>query len=388
MLSWCLFGLKPPTRDFKETQMKRRSLIFSTLIIFMILSESGRTQEAPSVEIAIRRDHIQQGDPAVLHMTFTFAKAPTSRFTPGPQQVIKEEDLLLLIRPSAEQTQPTVTYRLPPVRLHLESETGGAYVADLIVWYEMHKTDDKWQIVFDTPGKYELVVTRGGEEVSNPASIVVDPSAVGQKGLALLATHENFAFLAGRTHRSPQTVACLENLVKQCRGTMLAQMAAARLGIEETRELENKYPEGEKFMARYKAGEIQEPLVASARSHLSEAQQLPDEYPLRETVLNSLATTELAAGNYTRALSLVDELAAHYPRGEYGSRARSRKGEITALMEKEAKTGDKQQAPARGRRPRLMLLGTATIVSAAILVGAVVAVYAFVLRRRRVGPGR
>jgi hypothetical protein len=61
---------------------------------------------------------------------------------------------------------------------------------------------------------------------------------------------------------------------------------------------------------------------------------LPDEFAIRENVLFSLSRAEFIKGDYEKAASLLDELAAKYPHGEYGKRATRAKAELLELQKR------------------------------------------------------
>lgn len=213
--------------------------------------------------------------------------------------------------------------------------------------------------MFGVPGIYEITFVGGQDNASNTLSIVVEPSTVEARGLALLHEPEDFRFLASDADAKPQTVARLENLIEECPGTRLAQMAAARLGVEFSRQLEEKYPDGEGFMERYRRGEADEPLVEKAHAYLSGGYELPDAFPLREAVLSNLAVTEWIRGNRAKTLSLLDELEEKYPLGEYGRRATSAKAEFSQI------TDAVTERPA-SRRPLLPEVWQLVVVTALI----------------------
>ena len=67
-------------------------------------------------------------------------------------------------------------------------------------------------------------------------------------------------------------------------------------------------------------GTTASPLVADANSLLSKALHLPDEFPIREQVLHTLAHIVSLQGDRERAAVLRQELAVKYPHGQYGRR--------------------------------------------------------------------
>jgi hypothetical protein len=203
-------------------------------------------------------------------------------------------------------------------------------------------------MVFGSPGTYDLTIRGSSNILSNVTSVKVAPSGPGEKGLALLSDPQDKEFLVHGRNTGAQTVAHLEAVVKTCSGTVLAQVAAARLGLEEMRQLEEKYPNGEEFLVKYQQGAINEPLVDRIQSHLTDAYKLPDRFPVREAVLSGLAAVELVRGNSEKSFLLLDELAARFPNGRYGGRATATKAGYKSLLDRIGRSAPPSQ-PNRGQ---------------------------------------
>jgi hypothetical protein len=171
--------------------------------------------------------------------------------------------------------------------------------------------------------------------------------------------------------RRPDRISTLKKLVEQCGDTLLGKWAAARLGIEETNELEKKYPDGLKLLDQYREGKTVEPLVEQAHSYLSTAYKLPDEFPVRERILYELPKAELIKGNYKKALSLLDELGKKYPNGEYGKRSDNAKEELKKLIERE-----------KGSTPPALWTKPSFLIVIAAGIGIVVIILIFLLKKK------
>jgi hypothetical protein len=114
---------------------------------------------------------------------------------------------------------------------------------------------------------------------------------------------------------------------------------------------------------------VNEPLVEEAQASLSEAYELPSEFPVRETVLSHLATAEVIGGNYTKAFLLLDELAAEYPQGEYGSRATRMKAEFTSLMDSVSREPGEPRFPSLRLWVLISMIGViGMVLSSAVLI--------------------
>ena len=62
---------------------------------------------------------------------------------------------------------------------------------------------------------------------------------------------------------------------------------------------------------------------------------MPDEWPFRPDVLRKLSRIEYINDDFDKAIKLVDEIAAKYPKHEYGKQAPSARKELEMLRKKE-----------------------------------------------------
>jgi hypothetical protein len=216
-----------------------------------------------------------------------------------------------------------------PIRFMLRDSEGLSYGASIVVWCEVHKEPEGWieKMVFEKPGDYKLAFLREGKDVSNALSIQVEPSSVGEEGLSLMGP-EARAYLLDGVYRSPETMSTLQEVVKKCKGTVLAQMAAARLGLDYFEELEKKRHDSQDFLTEHRQGKANEPLFTNARKYLAIGDRLPVGFPIREKVLWQSVGKEIIERNYEQAFSLLDDLALNYPHGEYGKRVPSTREEL------------------------------------------------------------
>lgn len=324
--------------DFEVTKMKRRHFGVQVIVVLTTLHawQTGHAQELYSIRLDAPNNRVAYGDPLILRLTLTFAKPRIAPIIKGPAPFVRLDSVVLRARRGDSPANSAVDYQLFDTKFALAGTAGTEYTANVAVWYELRQEGQKLagRIVFESPGAFELAVIGDNKIPSNMVSVIVVPSALGEKGLALLTGPHDLEFLARGREKDAQTTAHLEGFVKECAGTVLAQMAAARLGIEEYEQLQEKYPNGEEFLVKYSQGTIDEPLVDRIRSHLSEAYRLPNQLPIREPVLSRLAATEFAKGESGKAFQLLDELVAQFPSGEYGSRARATKTAYKLLLDR------------------------------------------------------
>ncbi|MBN2591573.1 MAG: hypothetical protein JXA96_17030 [Sedimentisphaerales bacterium] len=213
-----------------------------------------------------------------------------------------------------------------PESLYVQDKDGLEYGAYFLALYNPYKKG----VIFDKPGKYKI--SGFSYEYTNKVvlsnTIEINVASKSLPNDCILPDPNYCDFLMGnrellknKPEYSSKVFSFLENIIKKCPDTLFAKIAAARLGIENTKSFEYKYSETRTFIEQYRKGKIKDPLIESAKKYLSIAYGLPDEIPIRETAIYNLATFELFDGNATKAFSIYDELAAKYPQGNYGKKA-------------------------------------------------------------------
>ncbi len=223
--------------------------------------------------------------------------------------------------------------------LEVQDKDGLAYGTYFLALYNPYKKG----VIFDKLGKYKIsgfsYEYANNKVVSNTIEINVTSESLPND--CILPDPNYCDFLMGnrdilnnKQEYSSKVFSFFGNIIKKCPDTMLAKMAAARLGIENTKIFEDKYSENGTFVEQYRKGEIKDPLIESAKKYLLMAYELPDEVPIRETAIYNLATFELFDGKITKAFSIYDELAAKYPQGEYGKKALRDKKDSQEFIEK------------------------------------------------------
>jgi len=229
----------------------------------------------------------------------------------------------------------SVTILKIPSSFMVEDPQGLKYGQSFTIFYDHFKK----RIVFDQVGEY-IIKFPFTRSVSSQTKIKVEKaSPLNEKAISLLSDPNDYYYLEFGRHedsgKRSERISHLRQVIKQCGDTLLVKWAAARLGIEQTEELKNKYVDGHNFLAEYGQKRVIDPLLDQAQMHLGKAYQLPDEFPIRENVLMNLVTTELINKNYGKSLSLIEELSSKYPHGEYGRKAPKLKEEFLELQKRE-----------------------------------------------------
>jgi len=236
-----------------------------------------------------------------------------SRFTDGVATIVKVDWLDLQVQ--KEDNQNVALFpSMAPYSYDLRDSKGFNYGAAVVIWCDVRKEPSGWvqKVVFDKPGTYKLAYLKDGKEVSNSINIKVKSSSLGEKGLSLMSP-EDRVYLRGGVYKSPETMSKLEEVVKKCKGTVLSQMAAARLGLDYFGEFERKRPDSQNFLNEYRQGKANEPLFTNAYKYLTIGAQLPARFPIREKVLWELAGNEVVKNNYEKAFSLLVDLGKNFP---------------------------------------------------------------------------
>jgi hypothetical protein len=193
---------------------------------------------------------------------------------------------------------------------------------------------------FDKSGKYAVKLSVSRDCVSNILEFnVITPSPLNQKAVSILSCSADYQYMifghAEEAITKKSSIINLEKVVDQCGDSFLARYSAARLGLDRFNDFQKKYPSFEKFMVKYQKDKTIEPLFDQAREYLRKGYDLPDECPIREEVLYQLGRIETIMKNYTKAISIVDELNTKYALGHYGKRAGRDKEEIIKLQQKD-----------------------------------------------------
>lgn len=266
-----------------------------------------------TMEISALQTRIKVGEPLIVDLDHYYQQPQIYEWMEKIKTSISIRDFRLEVLDVNDKAPPR-TFGLMPIKLTLQGTEGLKYKGTFDVFFV-----DTVGLVFDQPGTHNVcILTPSGKLSSNSLVIVVEPpSEAEEKALSFFTGLEDFVFLMGGIFKNETTVSHLEQVVEQCRNTMLGKWSAARLGIEERKELAEKHPT-EKFISEYRAGLVREPLVEKARSHLVKALELPDEFPIRQEVLYHLIGIEILKGNNNTALYYANELSQKYPKGDFG----------------------------------------------------------------------
>ena len=340
-----------------------KNIYIVIIITSLLFGTPAISQGKPSsIELNSNNISIRVGDPLILKLVYKYEEPLLKSTTREIIESIRHHAYLTI--ENSEGHFLTNRFPIYPLDLTLKNNRGLEYGEQFVFFY--HPGENR--LIFPIPGTYTVTVT-GYTVVSNPLSITVEPPSEPQRrALSLLSDPNDYFFLQYGEHeypeKRPERISHLQQVVKQCEGTLLAKWAAARLGLEYFEDFHKKHPSFQTFKVKQQQGEIEEPLFDQAHKYLSTGTELSEEFPIREKVLYQLSRTEVIEGNYEKAFSLLDELATKYPHGEYGSRANNAKKEMERLRELEQAT-----QPALWSQPSfLTFAGAGIAIAVAVLI--------------------
>lgn len=339
-------------------------------------NDATRAVELRDIEIGTRSLKIKVGEPFVFRLTYRFDKPLVSERTQQVPNGIDHYAYFVLKR--SDDARLVGRYRVDDVSLKLQDGQVSEYAENFIIFYDAGRR----KLIFDKPETYVIQV-EGWTKTSNSLTINVEPaSKLDERAISLLSDPNDYKFLVDGSERfvynRAERMSHLKAVVDQCKGTLLAKWAAARLGIERAKELWEKYPDGEQFMAKYRRSEIVEPLFENSYKYLGDALELPDEIPTREEVLASIISAEIVRGDYDKAVSYANEMGEKYPHGRYGRRAASARIELEELKKREIEQS--QQAKMKQAKGSGLL---AVVVPVAIGIFVVALVLVLWLKKKR-----
>jgi hypothetical protein len=300
--------------------------ILAAAIIIMLTFRTANIQASFSIEISTSEKELEYGSPIVVSMRMLFSKP--QMLHGKKRQVIPLSKINLWVKDY--NTEQKCIYRLPRTKVYLH---GMEYIGKVIVWCEVYEERRKLRkrIMLPESGKYCLEIDIDGTR-SNVIDVEVNLSKSGKSAMSFLTDSNDCAFILGGVLRRPEGDKNLEMVVDQFKDTVLAHWCAARLGVEYFKDFHERHQSFDNFNSLFKKGKIEDPLFEKAYKYLNFANELPDEFGIREEVLYRLITMEWIKGNYETASSLLDELGVKYADGEYGKRAENAKKKIKALI--------------------------------------------------------
>jgi tetratricopeptide (TPR) repeat protein len=309
---------------------------------------SGWVDHKPvSIEINSSQAITHLGEPLFLKVTYQFDKPPRNADTNDILSEISGEIFTLVelkdndkdwlakyhsftpFETDGVKFYPT-DFKVTSSILNVQGEQGLEYSTYFLISYHPFKKD----FVFSESGIYRICVT-DNQIFSNIINLEVVPNTT--ETTCTLPDPNDYRFLMGEISNLykdadsySKTIANLKNIIKRCPNSLLAKLAAARLGVESQR-----VDEIERSKARRERREPSRLLFIEANEYYRKALELPDDFPIRQQILWQLAEFEMLDKNYQQAFSYVTELNAKYPKSKYGKKAVEAKKELEELKIKE-----------------------------------------------------
>jgi hypothetical protein len=315
----------------KETEqiMKNRNII---LIILLFLTNLSKCAEPNlTIEIVPLTKEISVGQPFLFQVVCKLDQPLISSSTNKISEIYHLTPYIVIDHEEANFSLERD--KLFPEELYLRQGQEAEYYQNYSLFY-CYVAEEKFRLMFPVPGKYTIKV-RGRTKSSVPLVLdVKHASKLEEKALSILTGGTDLAILGSVESDTlkdyPEVMDRFQQVVEQCPDTMLAKMAAARLGIEEIKEFQEKHTGDANMYEKYR----KDPMFETAYKHLNMAYQLPEVVTIRENALYNLVTIEIINGNAEKSLSLIDELAAKYPLGKYGKRAVRDKNDVQDFIKR------------------------------------------------------
>jgi hypothetical protein len=361
-----------------------KKVTLTILVLTMLLPNISLSTEYYTMKIYGLQKQLKVGEPLLINLIYNYKKPKTSPTTGDIKRYLMMQGLHLQVRSGTEEIEQT--YKIMTTKLTLQGTQGLEYKGLINIFYDFSRS----KLIFEQSGPYYIRVMNAQKTLSsNSLEVLVLPASYSEKkALSILSDPNDFIFLLGGVYEKSErtrVISNLENLVVQCEGILLAKMASARLGLEYFDQFHKKHPSFEKFKTKLEQGQIQEPLFDKAYKYLSTGYALPDESPIRESVLGHLVETEFINGNYKKAISLVDELCTKYPDGEYGQKASMWKKELVELQELQELESGQSTNPPLSQASRFAAL---PVVVAVVATGIALIVLFFIFKKKPASTGK
>ena len=393
---------------FKKNKILR--ILFGVLIVNQIIFiKYSYGSNLLSVEVFCPQKQIRIGEPLFVQLTCIFKeqqKKPNSEdvfssisqnvdilieFTDSDKKWLNEllsehPDADFSLIPGNKESINWYPFHLQgniPETLNNEDETGLRYSSYFLVYYNPYKKD----LIFDKPGTYKICGLSFDTDfvVSNPLEITVSSETI--KDEYKLEDPNYCDFLMGRENNLYENsdfhfkmISNLKRIVNDQPDSLIANLAAARIGMELYREYEQKRID-------YRLGNTNtlKQLWAESVPYLEKGLKLPDDFLIREKILFSLAESEIEIGekDYTKAISYLEELSTKYPNGRFGKSAVSGIEEVKERMVNDPNWSNRLQIKNKKElSPKKPLGVTLPIAGAAVAVIVIAGLFLFLRKTK------
>ena len=328
-----------------------------TILFISIISSNSMIyaqEDFLTCEIATKNSTISIGEPLVVELTYHLKKPLISRTT---NEKNKEIDNGLSLQIDFDSSGSAKEYRLYPFKLILQDESGLEYKGTFVLWYDYFAK----KLYFDKSGKYTLQACSKKDQIfSNSIVVQVRPERYKtQEALSSLTDPDDYLFVLHGLDDYPEKrearLSRLKQVEEQSQGTILEKWIAARLGIECFNDVLN-------------SSEKQQVKIDEAIVFLDKGIDLPDEFPIREEVVYTLASIESVNGNRERTESLKDELVRKYPHGKFAARPIMGKTPAIPMIKKSDDSRNSELTVPHNTIKVFIIIGLSTIVIGSIVI--------------------
>ncbi len=302
--------------------IQKYKLFIIILLLFFNVNVHAKDTNEPKLEIKAYSSDIKIGEPLILEIQVKYEKPNISSETGEIITSRRISSPYLIITKKGQKEEIKYEYDSilnKPLPLIEKGSKGLEYTGSFIAFYDQNKKS----LLLTEPGEYScrLESTRNKME-SNTIEINVKPaSKQEQKALSILTGEFDLLILESsesdiKLMEIPGALDRFKQVVEQCPDTMLAKMAATRVGIELAREYEAQL---DKVNRRREL--VSKQLARESAKYFEIALKLPDAFSIREEILYWMFEIEYYDKNYPKAISYLEELDQKYPLSPRGKEA-------------------------------------------------------------------
>ena len=300
-----------------------RKILFYAFVLNLVLNCICYCEAIDSIQIIASKTYFKIGEPIIIKVNATFLKPNISSKTNKILESIELNGFSLQIRES-DSNDVLVLHGLLPRRLLLEDGQGLQYSSTFIVFYDYNSK----RVIFNKSLTYDVKL-KSKNKYSNALKLNISSSVSDEKALAILSDPNDFAFLMSGIYKNNVSVSHLDEVVQQCDGTLLSKFCAGRLGIEQSKELQQKYPNGKKIKDKYSQDTTVRLVFDRATLNLEKGLDMPEEIPIRQEVLYYLVSAEIVKGNSEKSMLYAKEVMLKYPHSKYSKEVSNLKQQLS-----------------------------------------------------------
>jgi hypothetical protein len=286
-------------------------LVFTLLVAVQTFASEFNSSK---IGIKVYSTEIKIGEPLILDINLNFTTPNTNQKT-GEIRIttgISSPLLSVMKEGQKDEIKHELTILNKSLTLFDYEKKGLNYIGRIVVFYDFSKK----VLIFDEPGIYICRLEDNTKSVfSDVFKINVKPAEkLEQKALSILIGENDFLLLGFPENIDqhlkdfPGTIDRFKQVVEQCGDTLIAKMAAARVGIQLHYDFVDYFQNNKDDKIKQKK------MSEDAVKYLEKAVELPDAFTIRsECIYYLVSDTGWFNKNYQKAISYLEEIAIKYP---------------------------------------------------------------------------